>query len=79
VLSACETGRGKVVGGEGIVGFTRAFLFAGSSRVLVSLWKVDDEATAALMTKYYELWNPKDGTPGLAAAAVETLPPFQTS
>ncbi|MCC7136963.1 MAG: CHAT domain-containing protein [Planctomycetes bacterium] len=68
VLSACETGKGKVVKGEGIVGLTRAFMFAGSPRVLCSLWKVDDAATSALMTKFYELWNPKDGKPGLPSA-----------
>ena len=65
VLSACETGKGKIVKGEGIVGLTRAFMFAGSPRVICSLWKVNDEATRALMTKFYELWNPKDGKPGL--------------
>ena len=68
VLSACETGTGKLVGGEGIVGLTRAFMYAGTPRVLCSLWKVDDEATAALMTKFYEVWNPKDGKPGLPTA-----------
>ena len=71
VLSACETGKGKIVGGEGIVGLTRAFMFAGSPRVICSLWKVDDEATRALMTKFYELWNPSGvngGKPGLPTA-----------
>ncbi len=68
VLSACETGKGKVYKAEGIVGLTRAFMFAGAPRVLVSLWKVDDEATRALMVKFYELWNPRDGKPGLPTA-----------
>ena len=63
VLSACETARGRVVQGEGIVGLTRAFMFAGVPRVLCSLWKVDDEATRALMMRFYEVWNPPGGSP----------------
>jgi CHAT domain-containing protein len=58
VLSACETGKGKIYRTEGVVGFTRAFMMAGAPRVIVSLWKVDDEATRALMVKFYELWKP---------------------
>jgi CHAT domain-containing protein len=57
VLSACETGKGKVYRAEGIIGLTRAFMLAGAPRVLVSLWKVDDEATAALMGRFYEAWR----------------------
>jgi CHAT domain-containing protein len=53
-LSACETGLGKQVSGEGIVGLTRGFLHAGAARVLVSLWKVDDRASARLMGRIYE-------------------------
>ena len=69
VMSACDTGKGRVYMTEGIVGLTRAFMFAGAPRVICSLWKVDDEATQALMVKFYELWNPKDGSKGLGAAA----------
>lgn len=67
VLSACESGRGRAYTGAGVVGFTGAFLLAGASRVVCSLWKVDDEATQALMREFYELWNPADGQ-GLPAA-----------
>ena len=52
-LSACRTGLGKVVRGEGMISLTRAFLYAGSSSVLVSLWEVSDVATPALMTSFY--------------------------
>ena len=68
VLSACETARGKMYKAEGVMGFTRAFMFASAPRVICSLWKVDDGATKALMVKFYELWNPKDGGPGIPTA-----------
>ncbi len=53
-LSACETALGRTAGGEGLVGFTQALLLAGSRSVLVSQWKVDDRATALLMTRFYQ-------------------------
>jgi CHAT domain-containing protein/Tfp pilus assembly protein PilF len=53
VLSACETGLGKVAAGEGILGFSRAFLFAGARNLLLSLWKVNDVSTTELMTRFY--------------------------
>ncbi|MFL5728500.1 MAG: CHAT domain-containing protein [Cytophagaceae bacterium] len=53
-LSACETGLGMVSKGEGIIGLTRALLYAGSNNVLVSLWSVSDRSTAELMTSFYE-------------------------
>ena len=68
VLSACETGKGRIVSGEGIVGLTRAFMLAGAPRVLVSLWKVDDLATQALMIEFYRRWRPKDGAERMDAA-----------
>ena len=53
VLSACSTALGKEVRGEGLIGLTRGFLYAGASGVTASLWKVDDEATAELMSHFY--------------------------
>jgi CHAT domain-containing protein len=53
VMSACETGRGQV-NPDGLFGLSRAFLVAGASCVIVSLWKVDDQATRRLMVKMYE-------------------------
>jgi CHAT domain-containing protein len=52
-LSACETGRGSVVGGDEVVGLSRGFLFAGASTLVQSLWRVDDAATARLMRCFY--------------------------
>lgn len=53
VLSGCRTGLGKEIRGEGMIGLTRAFLYAGAERVLVSLWAVEDAATATLMADTY--------------------------
>jgi CHAT domain-containing protein/tetratricopeptide (TPR) repeat protein len=52
-LSACQTGLGKEIKGEGLVGLTRGFMYAGAPRVVVSLWNVSDEGTAELMTRFY--------------------------
>lgn len=54
VLSACRTGIGKQVRGEGMIGLTRGFMYAGAPRVVVSLWRVHDEATAELMKRFYK-------------------------
>ena len=54
VLSACQTGRGQLLSGEGILGLSRAFLYAGARSVVVSLWNVSDISTAQLMKNFYQ-------------------------
>lgn len=53
VLSGCQTALGKQIRGEGLIGLTRGFLYAGADRVMSSLWRVQDRATAELMTRFY--------------------------
>jgi len=52
-LSACETGLGKIAGGDDVVGLTRGFLYAGAGAIVASLWQVDDRATGQLMGEFY--------------------------
>jgi CHAT domain-containing protein/uncharacterized protein HemY len=66
VLSACNTGLGKDVRGEGLVGLTRGFMYAGTSSVMASLWKVDDSASAELMTHFYKAMFEDDLPPAAA-------------
>jgi CHAT domain-containing protein len=75
VLSACETGLGKEVTGEGLDGLPRAFMYAGARRVVVSLWNVNDKATAALMQQLYAgmLRGNKTPAAALRAAQLEML------
>jgi CHAT domain-containing protein len=74
VLSACETGVGEIRGGEGIIGLTRAFQYAGARSVLASLWRVEDEATAELMQRFYRhLKAGKAKDEALRAAQVELI------
>ncbi len=75
VLSACETGLGKDVTGEGLEGLTRGFMYAGARRVIVSLWNVNDKATATLMQRLYAgmLRTGKTPAEALRAAQIEML------
>jgi CHAT domain-containing protein len=54
VLSACQTALGKEVRGEGLVGLTRGFMYAGAPRVVASLWQIDDRASAEFMKRFYQ-------------------------
>jgi len=71
VLSACETGLGREVQGEGLVGLTRGFMYAGAPRVVVSLWSVSDRATAALMSNFYREMIHNGRTPAAALRAAQ--------
>ena len=74
VLSACETGVGELVKGEGVMSLARAFHYAGCPSVVTSLWKVDDEATAQLMQYFYEnLANGKTKSTALREAKLSYL------
>lgn len=67
-LSACETGLGKLSRGEGIIGLSRAFTFAGASNIMVSMWTVSDDSTTELMLKFYQDLLSENGTNGHAGA-----------
>ncbi|WP_416209811.1 CHAT domain-containing tetratricopeptide repeat protein [Nodularia sp. LEGE 06071] len=66
VLSACETGLGQDVNGEGLVGLTRGLMYAGAERLAVSLWKVDDNGTSNLMQKFYQQMLQSGKSPNVA-------------
>ncbi len=73
VLSACDTGRGDVKPGQGVYGLHRAFLVAGAETVVMSLWKVDDETTRALMEAYYSNLLAGQGRATALREAMRTL------
>ena len=71
VLSACQSGLGKEIKGEGLIGLTRGFMYAGAARVVASLWQVDDAATAELMQRFYRGMFKEGLKPAAALRAAE--------
>jgi CHAT domain-containing protein/Tfp pilus assembly protein PilF len=72
VLSGCRTGLGKEIKGEGLVGLTRGFMYAGAARIVVSLWDVSDEASARLMVHFYRgMLGPERLSPSAALRAAQ--------
>jgi CHAT domain-containing protein len=71
VLSACQTALGKEIKGEGLVGLTRGFMYAGAERVVASLWQVDDQATAQLMQAFYRGMLKENLRPAAALRAAQ--------
>ncbi len=71
VLSACQTALGREMKGEGLIGLTRGFIYAGAKRVIASLWKVDDAVTADLMRRFYEKVMRRNQRPAAALRAAQ--------
>jgi CHAT domain-containing protein len=71
VLSACDTALGREIRGEGLVGFSQAFLYAGARGLVLSLWQVSDAATATLMTRFYEHMLKEGASAGDALRAAQ--------
>ena len=72
VLSACQTAVGKEIRGEGLVGLTRGFMYAGAPRVVASLWQIDDRASAEFMKRFYEGMLREKLSPSAALRAAQT-------
>ena len=74
VLSACESGLGKVIKGEGIIGLTRGFIYAGAKNIVVSLWQVADKSTSELMIEFYkEILSGKNFSTALREAKLKLI------
>jgi CHAT domain-containing protein/lipoprotein NlpI len=71
VLSACQTALGKEIRGEGLVGLTRGFMYAGAPRVIASLWQIDDRASAEFMKRFYEAMLGQHLRPAAALRAAQ--------
>ncbi|MBT9316592.1 CHAT domain-containing protein [Leptothoe spongobia] len=76
VLSACDTGRGKITG-DGVIGLSRSFLAAGANNVMVSLWQVPDNATAELMIEFYRQRQHLDNAQALRQAMLATRQTYE--
>lgn len=72
VLSACQTALGKEIKGEGLVGLTRGFMYAGAPRVVASLWQIDDRASAEFMKRFYDGMLVRKLRPAAALRAAQT-------
>jgi len=79
VLSACQTGVGKQIKGEGLIALTRGFMYAGAPRVVASLWQVDDAATAELMAEFYKQMLINKLNPAAALRSAQLKLSHQTS
>ena len=71
MLSACQTALGKEIRGEGLVGLTRGFMYAGAPRVIASLWQIDDRASAEFMKRFYEAMLGQKLRPAAALRAAQ--------
>src|SRR5262249_38981383 len=71
VLSACQTALGSEIKGEGLIGLTRGFLYAGAPRVVATLWEIDDRTTAEIMKRFYEGLLTRHETPAAALRAAQ--------
>lgn len=74
VLSSCQTGLGQFIKGEGIEGISRAFFYAGSSSVVMSLWTINDQVSSQFMERfYYHLKNSEDLAQAIRQAKLEMI------
>ncbi len=76
VLSACETGLGKLSNGDELIGLTRAFIYAGTPSIVTTLWKVNDRASYELMRAFYEALKTRNKSEALRWAQLQTMEQF---